>query len=160
MTAAAPALPTRDQLTAAQRLAFHQALEQAIEGEVRFDTASRAMYATDASVYQLMPLGVVIPRTRDDVRQTLQLCRDYGVSITPRGGGTSQAGQAIGSGIQIDFSKYLNRILEVDPESRTVRLEPGIVLDNLNAHLRAYGLYLPLDISTSDRAGYRRYDRQ
>ena len=67
-------------------------------------------------------------------------------------GGTSQAGQAIGSGLQLDFSKYLNRILEVDPEARTVRVEPGIVLDNLNAHLRAYGLYLPLDISTADRA--------
>ena len=78
------------------------------------------MYATDASVYQLMPLGVVIPRHREDVRRTLELCREYGVSITPRGGGTSQAGQAIGKGIQLDFSKYLNRILEVN-EGRVVR---------------------------------------
>ena len=152
MTAAPSTLPERDQLTAAQQLEFQQALEQAIEGEVRFDATSRAMYATDASVYQLMPVGVVIPRHREDVRQTLALCREYGVSITPRGGGTSQAGQAIGSGIQLDFSKYLNQILEVDTEARTVRLEPGIVLDNLNAHLRTHGLYLPLDISTSDRA--------
>lgn len=152
MTAPPSTLPQRNQLSAEQQHDFQHALEQAIEGEVRFDGISRAMYATDASVYQLMPIGVVIPRTREDVHRTLQLCREHNVSITPRGGGTSQAGQAIGSGIQLDFSKYLNRILDVDVEARTVRLEPGIVLDNLNAHLRSYGLYLPLDISTSDRA--------
>ena len=152
MTAATSALPPRDQLTAEQQRAFAQALAQAIEGEVRFDAVSRSMYATDASVYQLMPLGVVIPRSREDVRRTLQLCREYGVSITPRGGGTSQAGQAIGAGVQIDFSKYLNRIIEVDEAEQYVRLEPGIVLDHLNAQLRSYGLQLPLDISTADRA--------
>ncbi len=152
MTAAKSTLPQRDQLTAEQQHAFQQALVQAIEGEVRFDTVSRSMYATDASVYQLMPLGAIIPRTREDVRHTLQLCREHGVSITPRGGGTSQAGQAMGKGIQLDFSKYLNRIIEVNEAEQYVRVEPGIVLDNLNAQLKAYGLYLPLDISTADRA--------
>jgi FAD/FMN-containing dehydrogenase/ferredoxin len=152
MTAAKSTLPLRDQLTAEQQRAFQQALTQSIEGEVRFDAVSRSMYATDASVYQLMPLGVVIPRTREDIRRTLQLCREYGVSITPRGGGTSQAGQAIGTGLQLDFSKYLNRIIEVNETERYVRLEPGIVLDHLNAQLRPYGLHLPLDISTADRA--------
>ncbi len=152
MTAAKSALPQRDQLTAEQQHTFQHALAQAIEGEVRFDAVSRSMYATDASVYQLMPLGVVIPRTREDVRRTLDLCRQHGVSITPRGGGTSQAGQAIGKGIQLDFSKYMNRILEVNEAEQYVRLEPGIVLDHLNAHLKPYGLSLPVDISTADRA--------
>ncbi len=152
MTAAHSALPQRDQLTAEQQHAFQHALAQAIEGEVRFDAMSRSMYATDASVYQMMPLGVVIPRTREDVHRTLQLCREHGVSITPRGGGTSQAGQAIGMGIQLDFSKYMNRILEVNEAEHYVRLEPGIVLDHLNAQLKPYGLCLPVDISTADRA--------
>ena len=152
MSAAKSTLPPRDQLTAEQQRAFQKALTQAIEGEVRFDVVSRSMYATDASVYQMMPLGVVIPRNREDIRRTLQLCREHGVSITPRGGGTSQAGQAIGKGIQLDFSKYINRILEVNAAEQYVRLEPGMVLDNLNAQLRAYGLHLPLDISTADRA--------
>lgn len=152
MTAANSTLPQRDQLTAKQQRAFQQALTQVIEGEVRFDAVSRSMYATDASVYQMMPLGVVIPRTREDVARTLQLCREHGVSITPRGGGTSQAGQAVGKGIQLDFSKYLNRILEVNEAEQYVRLEPGIVLDHLNAQLRPYGLSLPVDISTADRA--------
>ncbi len=152
MTAAKSALPQRDRLTAEQQHVFQHALAQAIEGEVRFDAVSRSMYATDASVYQMMPLRVVIPRSREDVRRTLELCREPGVSITPRGGGTSQAGQAIGEGIQIDFSKYMNRILEVNEAEQYVRLEPGIVLDHLNAHLRPYGLSLPVDISTADRA--------
>ncbi|PON11480.1 oxidoreductase, partial [Candidatus Entotheonella serta] len=152
MTAAKSALPQRDRLMAEQQHVFQHALAQAIEGEVRFDAVSRPMYATDASVYQMMPLGVVIPRSREDVRRTLELCREHGVSITLRGGGTSQAGQAIGEGIQIDFSKYMNRILEVNEAEQYVRLEPGIVLDHLNAHLRPYGLSLPVDISTADRA--------
>ena len=152
MTAANSTPLQRDQLTTKQERTFRQALAQAIEGEVRFDSVSRSMYATDASVYQLMPIGVVIPRHREDVSRTLQLCREYGVSITPRGGGTSQAGQVVGTGIQLDFSKYMNRIIEVNETEQYVRLEPGIVLDHLNAQLRPYGLTLPVDISTADRA--------
>jgi FAD/FMN-containing dehydrogenase/Fe-S oxidoreductase len=127
-------------------------LKAALEGEVRFDRVSRALYATDASVYQIMPLGVVIPRSREDVLRTVQLCREHGVSITARGGGTSQAGQAVGAGIQLDGSKYLNRLLELNAAAAWVRVEPGLVLDELNAQLQPHGVHLPLDISTSDRA--------
>lgn len=128
------------------------ALARQLDGEVRFDQISQALYSTDASVYQILPLGVVIPKNRDDVIRTVQICREHGVSITARGGGTSQAGQAIGSGLQLDFSKYLHRVLSFEPQARQIRVEPGIVLDELNAFLRPYGLLLPLDISTSDRA--------
>jgi FAD/FMN-containing dehydrogenase/Fe-S oxidoreductase len=128
------------------------ALAASIEGEVRFDRISQALYSTDASVYQILPLGVVIPKTRDDVIRTIKICRQFGVSITARGGGTSQAGQAIGAGVQLDFSKYLHRVLTLEPEAQRVRVEPGIVLDELNAFLKPYNLLLPLDISTSDRA--------
>lgn len=131
---------------------FETRLHREISGEARFDRISRALYATDASVYEIQPLGVVIPRTREDVLRTVAICREEGVSVTARGGGTSQAGQAIGPGVQIDFSKYLNRLLELDPGNQRVRVEPGIVLDELNAILKPYGLHLPLDISTSDRA--------
>jgi FAD/FMN-containing dehydrogenase/Fe-S oxidoreductase len=131
---------------------FEARLRSDIAGEVRFDKISRALYATDASVYEILPKGVVIPRTRDDVIRVVNACREQGVSITARGGGTSQAGQAIGAGVQLDFSKYLNRLVALDPDRKTVTVEPGIVLDELNAFLKPYGLQLPLDISTSDRA--------
>jgi FAD/FMN-containing dehydrogenase/Fe-S oxidoreductase len=127
-------------------------LNTELEGEVRFDRLSRALYATDASIYQIMPLGVVIPRSREDVLRCVRLCREHGVSITARGGGTSQAGQAVGAGIQLDTSKYLNRLLDYNAAEGWVRVEPGIVLDELNALLQPHGVSLPLDISTSDRA--------
>jgi FAD/FMN-containing dehydrogenase/Fe-S oxidoreductase len=127
-------------------------LESQIEGEVRFDDLSRALYSNDASVYQITPIGVVIPQTRQDVVRVVEISRRRGCSITARGGGSSQAGQAIGAGIQLDFSKYLNRMLVLNPDERWVRVEPGIVLDELNLALKPYGLQLPLDISTSDRA--------
>ena len=127
-------------------------LRYALQGEVRFDRISRAIYSTDASIYQIMPRGVVLPRCVEDVIRTVRTCRRYGVPITARGGGTSQAGQAIGSGLQLDFSKYMNRILDLDVEGRTVVVEPGIVLDELNLALKPHGLVLPLDLSTSNRA--------
>ena len=127
-------------------------LQARIEGDVRFDRFARAMHATDASVYQILPRGVVAPRSREDVIQVVRLCRQYGVPITARGGGTSQAGQAIGAGISLDFSRYMNRLLDLDVEAQTVWVEPGIVLDELNAQLKPHGLQLPLDISTSSRA--------
>jgi FAD/FMN-containing dehydrogenase/Fe-S oxidoreductase len=127
-------------------------LEQQIEGEVRFDTISRALYSTDASVYQIQPLGVVIPKTRDDILRALEICRRLRCPVTLRGGGTSQAGQAIGSGIQIDISKYYNRLLEVNAEKRWARVEPGIVLDELNAQLAPLGLRFAPDITTASRA--------
>ena len=127
-------------------------LEQQIEGEVRFDTVSRALYSTDASVYQIEPLGVVVPRTREDVVRTVQIAARHRVSITARGGGTSQAGQAIGAGLQLDTSKYLNRILELSVAQRWAWVEPGVVLDELNAQLKAHGLRFAPDISTASRA--------
>src|SRR5437773_7980712 len=100
---------------------LQSALAAQIDGEVRFDRISQALYSTDASVYQILPLGVVIPKSREDVIHTVNTCRQAGVSITARGGGTSQAGQAIGAGVQLDFSKYLSRVLEFEPESCRVR---------------------------------------
>ena len=119
---------------------------------MRFDRVSRALYATDASVYRIEPLGVVVPRTRDDVVRTVEIAARHHVSITARGGGTSQAGQAIGAGLQLDTSKYLNRILEVNAAERWAWIEPGVVLDELNAHLRPHGLRFAPDISTASRA--------
>ena len=107
-----------------------------IEGEVRFDAVTRALYSTDASVYQIQPLGRVIVKSRDDLIRVVEICAQLRCPLTMRGGGTSQAGQAIGDGLQIDISKYYNRILELNAEERWVRVEPGIVLDELNAELR------------------------
>jgi FAD/FMN-containing dehydrogenase/Fe-S oxidoreductase len=127
-------------------------LEEKIEGEVRFDKISRALYSTDASVYLIEPLGVVVAKTREDIIQALAICRNFRCPVTMRGGGTSQAGQAIGAGIQIDTSKYYNRLLEVNAEQMWVRVEPGIVLDELNAQLAPLGLRFAPDISTASRA--------
>src|SRR5262249_25480526 len=132
--------------------ALQRDLERAIAGEVRFDPVSRALYSTDASVYQIEPLGVVVPRTPGDVIQTVEIARRHEVPITARGGGTSQAGQAIGAGLQLDTSKYLNRVLEVNVAERWAWVEPGVVLDELNAALRPHGLRFAPDISTASRA--------
>jgi FAD/FMN-containing dehydrogenase/Fe-S oxidoreductase len=128
------------------------ALLERVRGEVRFDIGTRGLYATDASIYQIIPAAVVVPQSREDVFETVRCCRDAGVSITARGGGTSQAGQAVGAGVQLDFSRYLTQILEFNPDERWVRVEPGIVLDHLNDALKPHHLQVPLDISTSDRA--------
>jgi FAD/FMN-containing dehydrogenase/Fe-S oxidoreductase len=127
-------------------------LEQQIAGEVRFDRLSRALYSTDASVYQIAPLGVVVVRSREDVVRTVDVARRHGCSITARGGGTSQAGQAIGAGLQLDTSKYFNRVVEVNATERWARVEPGVLLDELNASLRPHGLRFAPDISTASRA--------
>jgi FAD/FMN-containing dehydrogenase/Fe-S oxidoreductase len=132
--------------------ALERELKDNIEGEVRFDKISRALYSNDASVYQIEPLGVVIPRHREALIRVAEICRRFRCPMTMRGGGTSQAGQAIGAGIVVDTSKYLHRLLEVNPEQRWVRVEPGIVLDELNAQLAALGLRFAPDISTASRA--------
>ena len=134
------------------RTALQQELEAHITGDVRFDRISRALYSTDASVYQIEPLGVVIPRTREDVVRTVDIARRHGVSITARGGGTSQAGQAIGAGLQLDTSKYFNRIIDISVSDRAAWVEPGVVLDELNAKLKIHGLRFAPDISTASRA--------
>jgi FAD/FMN-containing dehydrogenase/Fe-S oxidoreductase len=121
-------------------------------GEVLFDQFSRGRYATDASFYQIMPAGVVVPRTIDEALRALSICRDDGRTVTPRGGGTSQCGQTVNDGIVIDFSKHLNRIVSLDIENRTCVVEPGIVLDDLNRQLKKHGLWFPVDVSTASRA--------
>ncbi len=131
-------------------LATHLARE--ITGDVLFDTFSRGRYATDASFYQIVPEGVVIPRTMDEALRALTIARDAGRIVTPRGGGTSQCGQTVNHGIVIDFSRHLNSILSLDVENRTCVVEPGIVLDDLNRQLRKHGLWFPVDVSTASRA--------
>jgi len=139
-------------VAAVDRERLRRDLEATISGDVRFDAVSRALYATDASVYQIPPLGVVVPRTQDDVIRTVRLCHTYRCPFTMRGGGTSQAGQAIGEGLQIDTSKHLTRLIEVNAAERWALVEPGIVLDELNAALRSQGLRFAPDISTASRA--------
>jgi FAD/FMN-containing dehydrogenase/Fe-S oxidoreductase len=138
------------ELSPAETLARRLASE--VTGEVLFDRASRGRYATDASFYQIMPAGVVVPKTTDEALRTLSIARDAGFVVTPRGGGTSQCGQAINNGIVVDLSKHLNRILSLDVEKRTCVVEPGIVLDDLNRQLRKHGLWFPIDVSTASRA--------
>lgn len=127
-------------------------LSTKLQGEVRFDALARALYSTDASVYLIRPVGVVIPKTREDLVQAVAICARHRCPVTMRGGGTSQAGQAIGEGIAIDTSKYYNRLLEVNAEQRWARVEPGIVLDELNVQLAPLGLRFAPDISTASRA--------
>jgi FAD/FMN-containing dehydrogenase/Fe-S oxidoreductase len=121
-------------------------------GEVLFDAFSRGRYATDASFYQIMPAGIVVPRTVQEALRALAICRDAGRIVTPRGGGTSQCGQTVNDGIVIDFSKHINRIVSLDVANRTCVVEPGIVLDDLNRQLKPHGLWFPVDVSTASRA--------
>ncbi|MBC7380794.1 MAG: FAD-binding protein [Burkholderiaceae bacterium] len=127
-------------------------LAKETQGEVLFTLADRGRYATDASIYQAMPVGVFVPRTADEVATALAICRDLNVPIIARGGGTSQCGQTTGAGLVIDYSKYVNKVLDVDVEGRTAKVEPGIVLDRLNAGLKKHGLWYPVDVSTSAQA--------
>src|SRR6201990_2360214 len=126
-------------------------LRSNLTGDVFFDAFNRGRYATDASFYQIMPAGVVVPRSMDEALKALAICRDEGLIVTPRGGGTSQCGQTVNEGIVVDFSKHLNRVLALDVENRTYVVEPGIVLDDLNRQLRKHGLWIPVDVSTASR---------
>ena len=141
------ALPSNDVSVALERR-----LKRETEGEVLFDAGSRGRYATDASIYQIMPVGVLVPTSERDVTIALDIARDLHVPVLPRGGGTSQCGQTTGAALVIDDSKHLRRVLEVDPEARTATVEPGLVLDHLNAQLKPHGLWYPVDVSTSAQA--------
>ena len=136
----------------ARRDSLVRYLRQHVSGEVRFDDTSRRLYSTDASHYQIQPLGVVLPKTADDLTVTVQIAADLNVPITARGGGTSLSGQSIGPGIVIDCSKYLNAVGEVDVTNRRVRVQPGVVLDHLNRELARYGLMFGPDVATASRA--------
>jgi len=127
-------------------------LRKELEGEVKFDAFSRGRYSTDASIYQIEPIGVVVPRNEQDIVRTIQIASDEGIPVLPRGGGTSQIGQTVGSALVIDTSKYLNQVREFNPESRSICVEPGMVLDQLNRRLKPHGLFFPVDVSTGNRA--------
>ncbi len=131
---------------------LRRALDGQLVGEVRWDRLSRALYSTDASVYQIIPAGVVLPANEEDVVTVVRACARHRMPLTARGGGTSQAGQAIGPGLILDCSRHLNRIREINADAGWARVQPGCVLDELNLAVRPFGLHFPLDISTSDRA--------
>ncbi|GGD76506.1 FAD-binding and (Fe-S)-binding domain-containing protein [Caballeronia grimmiae] len=124
-------------------------LQRELEGDVLFDRASRGRYATDASIYQIMPIGVVVPKDQDDLRRALDIACDSNASVLARGAGTSQCGQTVGEALVIDATKWLNNIVHFDKDARTVTVEPGVVLDHLNAWLKPHGLWFPVDVSTS-----------
>ncbi|HEX7935552.1 MAG TPA: FAD-linked oxidase C-terminal domain-containing protein [Paraburkholderia sp.] len=126
-----------------------QHLRKSLRGDVLFDAASRGRYATDASIYQIMPVGVVVPRDQDDLRMALDIARSEKVPLLARGAGTSQCGQTVGEALVIDTSKWLNNIVDFDAHARTVTVEPGVVLDHLNAWLKPHGLWFPVDVSTA-----------
>lgn len=132
--------------------ALARRLRAETRGEVMFDAASRGRYSTDASIYQIMPAGVFVPRTEEDVATAIAIARELKVPVLPRGGGTSQCGQTTGAALVIDCSKHLRRVLAVDADQRTATVEPGLVLDHLNAQLKPLGLWYPVDVSTSAQA--------
>ncbi|MBA2667310.1 MAG: FAD-binding protein [Trueperaceae bacterium] len=141
-----------DDATLALRRTVASALRERVQGEVRFADVDRALYATDASPYEMTPIGVVLPRSSDDVQATLAVAARFGVPVLPRGGGTSLAGQTVAEAIVIDVSKYLHAIKALDVERRTVTVEPGVVRDHLNAYLAPYALQFTPDIATTNRA--------
>src|SRR3984885_13549250 len=133
-------------------MTLEERLSRETTGDVFFDPFTRGRYATDASFYQIMPAGVVVPRTMDEALRALAITRNAGRIVTPRGGGTSQCGQTVNDGIVIDFSRHLNRVISLDVENRTCVVEPGIVLDGRNRQLKRHGLWVPVDVSTASRA--------
>ncbi|MEM8797469.1 MAG: FAD-linked oxidase C-terminal domain-containing protein, partial [Pseudomonadota bacterium] len=127
-------------------------LKRRLTGDVLFDPFDRGRYATDASIYQMIPDGVVVPRTNEDIEAALSVAHDWGLSVLPRGGGTSQCGQTVNEALVVDTTKYINKVLELDVEGQRCIVEPGIVLDELNRFLKPYGLWFPVDVSTASRA--------
>ena len=127
-------------------------LRRAVEGDVRFDSFSRLLYSTDASMYQVEPIGAVIPRHADDVQAVLEVANRLGAPLLARGGGTSLTGQTVNHAVVLDFSRHMDQVLEVNAEERWVRVQPGVVQDELNHHVRGQGLLFGPDTSTSNRA--------
>ena len=132
-------------------IVLERRLTSTLEGTASFDAFTRGRYATDASIYQIMPLGVVFPRSADDVAATLAIARERGVPVIMRGAGTSQNGQPIGAGLVVDCSRHLNRTMAYDRDRRSITVEPGTVLERLNAALRPDGLFFPVEPSTASR---------
>lgn len=135
-----------------QRQALARHLRKETTGEVHVDELTRQIYSTDASIYQIPPVGVFLPKTTNDLRIAVEICRDHHIAIVPRGGGTSLSGQAIGAGLVIDGSKYLRHILDLDPTNKTARIQPGVVLEQLNRAAGKHQLMFGPDVSTANRA--------
>ena len=127
-------------------------LQSLIKGEVLFDDFSRGRYSTDASIYQITPIGIVIPKDTDDVLRVLEYCKLNELPILPRGAGSSQCGQTVGECVVLDYSKFQNQILDINLVEKTAWVQPGLVLDQLNAKLKQHDLCFPVDVSTSSRA--------
>jgi FAD/FMN-containing dehydrogenase/Fe-S oxidoreductase len=133
---------------------LERALENALEGEVRFDAFTRGRYATDASIYQIMPAGVAFPKSEADVQAALTIAASHGVPVIARGAGTSQNGQPIGAGLVLDFSRHFNGLVAFDKEARTATVRPGMVLEHLNARAKKDGLFFPVEPSTASRCTF------
>ena len=131
---------------------LEQELRAAIDGEVRFDAFTRKIYSTDASMYEIEPVGLVLPKTDADVKKTLQIAQRHNVAILPRGGGTSLAGQTVGEALVLDFSKYMNQVLELNADEEWARVQPGLVQDHFNDYLSPRGFVFGPNTSTSSRA--------
>jgi len=129
-----------------------EALSNQIEGDVLASDLSRSLYSSGASLYRIKPRAIVQPRSTNDLVATIRFAREHKIPITARGGGTSRTGNELGEGIVIDFSKYLNQVIDFSVEEQWVRVKPGIVLAELNRYLKPYGLYFPIDPSTKDSA--------
>ncbi|HEX2830071.1 MAG TPA: FAD-linked oxidase C-terminal domain-containing protein [Burkholderiales bacterium] len=145
-------IPIRPVRATPDRTALASKLKREIRGEVLFDAGSRGRYSTDASIYQIEPVGVVVPVSDEDALTAFRIAIDAGVPVLPRGGGTSQCGQTVGEALVIDVSRHLNKVVSFDKAARTVTVQPGIVLDHLNAYLKPHGLWYPVDVSTSAQA--------
>src|SRR5579862_3067024 len=131
---------------------LEQRLRREIKGDVLFDPFTRGRYSTDASIYQIEPLGVVVARDKDDIAASIQIAREEGVPVLPRGGGTSQCGQTVNRALVVECSKYMQGVGELDTEARRIKVQPGVVMERLNARLRQHKLWFPVDVSTGDRA--------
>jgi len=148
----APVKPIHFVRSSPEHSALAQKLRREVRGTVLFDAASRGRYSTDASIYQIEPVGVVVPKDEDDALIAMQIALDAGVPVLPRGGGTSQCGQTVGAALVLDVSKHLNEIVAFNKDAATVTVQPGLVLDHLNAWLKPHGLWFPVDVSTSAQA--------
>lgn len=144
-------LPVTKGSAGRRNIALERQLAKALEGEVRFDLFTRGRYATDASIYQIVPEGVVFPKHEADIAAALQIAAEHGVPVIARGGGTSQNGQPIGNGLILDMSRHFNGIRHYDPEARTITVAPGIVLEALNNRVKADNLFFPVEPSTASR---------
>ncbi len=146
-----PSVRPADEAPDVDAQALAAELRRHVSGEVRFDAGSRALYTTDSAIFRRVPIGVVLPRGADDVEATLAACRKYGAPVLPRGGGTSISGNSCNLAVVIDMSKYMNRILELDPGSQTARVQPGVICDSLRDAAEKHHLTFAPDPSTHNR---------